>query len=330
MADIALSSDQIPPVVNESASDETSSSEQTDIVGKVSAAQKADIYLYSGLIDSDGADKFIEIAEQYRSKENVIIILTTHGGQADAAYKIARYFKRTYQRFTLCVFGPCKSAGTLLALGADSVVMSCWGEFGPLDVQLVKRDDLLFRNSGLDIKTSLQLLSDYAFTIFEQQFLELIMRSGGTISTRTASDIAQGISVGLLAPITGQIDPLQIGEVGRAIKVAEDYGERLGADTASVAQLVQGYSSHSFVIDFDEAKRLFRDVRGPDTNEAQLEQSLRKESLQTTGHDCIRAPYPHGRIIAFLEPKMVKTNGAETASNGSEDDNEEDHETNNE
>ena len=34
----------------------------------------------------------------------------------------------------------CKSAGTLLALGADEIIMSNLSELGPLDIQLPDRD----------------------------------------------------------------------------------------------------------------------------------------------------------------------------------------------
>src|SRR4051794_24007018 len=94
------------------------------LIKLVSEKLDADIYLYSGMIDRDGAAKFIEIAEQHKHRTNGILILTTFGGTADAAYKIARHFKRIYEKFILYVFGPCKSAGTLLALGADEIVMS--------------------------------------------------------------------------------------------------------------------------------------------------------------------------------------------------------------
>src|SRR5918912_3662355 len=189
---------------------EASSSQEVDIIRRVSDLLDADIYMYSGILDREGANRFIELGEVNRSKENAALILTTNGGTADAAYRIVRYLKRTYKQFTLYVFGPCKSAGTLIALGADEIVMSCWGEFGPLDVQLLRRDDLAFRNSGLDIAEALKSVGDHAFMIFEKQFLEIIERSGGTISTGTAGDIAKSIAAELLKPITAQIDPLQI------------------------------------------------------------------------------------------------------------------------
>jgi ClpP class serine protease len=41
------------------------------------------------------------------------------------------------------VSGYCKSAGTLIALGANELAFGEHGELGPLDVQIAKRDEVL-------------------------------------------------------------------------------------------------------------------------------------------------------------------------------------------
>ena len=43
----------------------------------------------------------------------------------------------------------CKSAGTILALGADVIIMSQYAELGPIDVQLQKEDEVGESTSGL-------------------------------------------------------------------------------------------------------------------------------------------------------------------------------------
>lgn len=100
----------------------------------VSDALEADLFLYSGEIDRDLVETFIQEAESAPSRENAVLILCTFGGNADAAYILARFLKRRYQKFVLYIFGYCKSAGTIIALGANEIVMSRRGELGPLDV----------------------------------------------------------------------------------------------------------------------------------------------------------------------------------------------------
>ena len=139
----------------------------------------ADLFLLSGPIERKQAELFLNEAESTERRENVALVLCTYGGDADAAFIIARFLKRFYKKFTLYVHGYCKSAGTLIALGANEIVMSHRGEFGPLDVQLLKSDELIFRSSGLDIEEALTTLSDQAFRVFEKHFLGIVRRGGG-------------------------------------------------------------------------------------------------------------------------------------------------------
>jgi ClpP class serine protease len=112
----------------------------------------ADVYLFTGAITTDSADTLIQKGLEVKEKAaNAVLVLTTNGGDPNAAYRMVRYLKRKYKKLTLYVFGQCKSAGTLIALGADEIVMSEFGELGPLDVQLSKKDELFGRSSGMDI-----------------------------------------------------------------------------------------------------------------------------------------------------------------------------------
>ncbi|NJK36080.1 MAG: hypothetical protein HC919_14710, partial [Oscillatoriales cyanobacterium SM2_2_1] len=207
-------------------------------------------------------------------RPNVILVATTFGGDPDAAYRMARFLQQQYDRFTLCVFGFCKSAGTLLAIGADEIVMSNFGELGPLDIQVSKEDDFRSR-SGLDINEALDEIAAQAILLFEDYLLSILSRRQPTFTTRTAADLASHMAVELLAPISSQIDPLKLGEMNRAMQIASEYGLRLNPTLEkTIGQLVEGYPSHSFVIDFNEARELFRTVREPTPDEIQLEELL--------------------------------------------------------
>jgi len=90
-----------------------------------------------------GADRrFIKQCGKRKGRDNVLCIVVTNDGDADTAYRAARCLQSRYERVTVLVSGMCKSAGTLLALGAHDLVFSQYGELGPLDVQLMKADDL--------------------------------------------------------------------------------------------------------------------------------------------------------------------------------------------
>ena len=80
-------------------------------------------------------------------------------------------FKRNMSVFFLYVSGFCKSAGTLVALGAHELTMSDHGELGPLDVQLLKKDEIWETQSGLTAMDTLSAYKLQAFEPFEEFFL---------------------------------------------------------------------------------------------------------------------------------------------------------------
>jgi Serine dehydrogenase proteinase len=246
-------------------------------ISSISEKNQADVFLYIASINNTNADKFIHLLRTLKSKRtNCCLILTTLGGDPDAGYRIIRTIKRHYKKLTLYVFGHCKSAGTLMALGADEIIMSDFGEFGPLDVQLAKEDELFDRTSGLNIIQSLTSLNEQLFRSFEQGFLSIKAKSSGTITTITAMEISSQLAVGLIAPISGQIDPLKLGEIQRSVNIAREYGKRLCAKTELITNLIIEYPSHDFVIDFEEAQKLFGNkiLRGVNDDEAIVEQTL--------------------------------------------------------
>jgi len=236
---------------------------------------KSDLYIYFGDISEENATNFIITVKGNKTdRTNVVLILATLGGEADAAYRIASYLKSVYKKITVYILGLCKSAGTLIACGADEIVFSDFGELGPLDVQLMKADELT-RTSGLCYSQAIAFLQNQAFSVFEDCLLNIKQRSGGSITTKTAAEVGEKIAVGLLAPISGQIDPMRLGEFERAARIAFEYGRRLCGNERIIHRLISGYPSHEFVIDFNEAKKLFgKNTRKLNHDELFLEYSF--------------------------------------------------------
>src|ERR1700693_45239 len=134
------------------------------LVKRVSDHYESDIILYIGPIERPYDDFFIKRVSDFREKQetklsNVILILTTLGGDPHAAYRMARCLQEQYEtvateglgppsqtkakgKFRLFVDSRCKSAGTILAAGANILVMSEYGELGPIDVQVRKGGEI--------------------------------------------------------------------------------------------------------------------------------------------------------------------------------------------
>ncbi len=143
--------------------------------------------------------------------------------------------------------------------------MSPFGELGPLDVQVLKANEIFERRSGLLSKSAVWSLTEELFGTFEKVLLEIKMRSGGAIGFKAASDAAAKLANGLVAPIAAQLDPLSIGEDYQNLHIAQAYGERLiekygVIDQGVISELVESYPSHGFVIDLIEAQDLLGNV----------------------------------------------------------------------
>lgn len=239
-----------------------------DLAEAVSAEYDADVYLYSGGINDSGFGSLVEEVSEGKKRDNCLLILTTSGGLANSAYQIARLIQKTYNEFILFVPCYCKSAGTLVALGANKLLMDSFSELGPLDVQLLQANEIGSRKSGLLTRSAFEALAEASLELFETYMLNITMRSGGLVSFRLASDISASLTSQLMAPIYSQINPNVVGSDYRDLNVAVDYGERLSqhggnAKTGTIQKLVRGYPSHDFIIDDEEARSLFRSVDTP-------------------------------------------------------------------
>ena len=93
-------------------------------------------------IDDGDTIPFVDLLHNVRRGEDVDLLLHTTGGSVDVADKLIRMVRSTVgeAEFRIIVPDFAKSAGTLMVLGADRVVMSDMSELGPIDPQMVFAD----------------------------------------------------------------------------------------------------------------------------------------------------------------------------------------------
>ena len=231
--------------------------------------QGYDVLVYRGPITYDGFAQVVYQAPATR-RESVLAIVATRGGDPHAAYRIARFLRRSYKDLGVYVPGLCKSAGTLVCIGASELVIGETGELGPIDVQVREQNELFEYRSGLAIPQALDFLQSKMVASLRQVLVALTVGRG--LGAERASQIAVNTVVGIFGPIYGKIDPAALGEITRELVVAQDYALRLGGNLRPKAleELVWSYSSHDFVIDSEEAARLFKKVRQPTPDEADI------------------------------------------------------------
>jgi Serine dehydrogenase proteinase len=261
-----------------------------------SNAHDADIYFYSGPIEDAG---FGELAGAVTSgaksgRDRAILILVTSGGSANAGYQIARLMQKMYAEFWLYCPSRCKSSGTLVAIGAHRLIMDSFSELGPLDVQLLKEDEIGARKSGLLARSTFDALADEAFRLYERLMINIKVKSQSLVSFKLASQLAAEMSSKLLSQVYAQISPDIVGNEKRDLDIAIQYGLRLGIisqniNSHTVEHLVQCYPSHDFIIDDDEARQWFTNVDFPSEELYRLVGALGPMAFNEADDPCVVA-----------------------------------------
>lgn len=236
-----------------------------------------DILVINSLIEDPLFGEVTEKAVGGKQADKLVVTVVTYGGQANVAYRISRLLQSMYDDIAVYVPSLCKSAGTLIATSGNQLVMTPFGEIGPLDVQLLERDELGERKSGLTMRSALEDLKGHSFDLFQHFMMEIKAKSGGTVSFRLAAELASSITSGLMHNVYDQIHPDVIGKDFRDLSVATKYCERLNKRFQNIKprginRLVHEYPSHDFVIDYEEAKEIFHRVTRPSARLIELAQ----------------------------------------------------------
>lgn len=254
------------------------------------------------------------------------LFLTTYGGDPHGGYRVARCLRHYYDNVKVLVPSFCKSAGTMLAIVANELAIGDLGELGPLDIQMTKPTEPSQLGSGLDVMQAMDSCANYAQTVFHNMFRSA--RKNYRVSAKTAAEFAAAMTSGLLAPLYGQIDPLRLGEMQRAMSITLEYGARLDGHSSnlkegSLDKLVMAYPAHGFVIDRKEATQLFNKVSAFSDAENAVNQLI----WDIVGDQSDEGPYflvpeisppgvPHGQVSPDTGPEPAQAGQAADSAAG--------------
>lgn len=195
---------------------------------------------------------------EMQAGQNIALLIDSPGGYARYAYQIATQLRRHCGDFTAVIPRYAKSAATLLALGAGTIIMNDDAELGPLDAQIFdpEREDW---SSALNEVQTVERLHASALSLLDQTMLLLLSRTGKKVDSilpNTLDFVSR-----MMRPMFENIDVVRFTQRARDLKVAEDYAIRLLRRRYSLPQaeligrrLVSAYPDHGFVIDIDETK----------------------------------------------------------------------------
>lgn len=173
------------------------------------------------------------------------VVLQCHGGEVNAARRIALLLREFTTHLSVIVPYYCQSAATLLTLAADEIVAGPMAVFSPLDPHLAGNTDAEGGTSALscqDIKQFNQMARDWFDINIDENKVELLSMLCGSIFPptltafyRTALELKQ---------IAAELLQHQLPTVDTA------------ARSAIIEKLMFGYHSHSYAMTRDELKQL--------------------------------------------------------------------------
>ena len=138
-----------------------------------------------GKVDKKFYNKFMELYAKCQWNEELIIELTTEGGELIFGYMIAKILQNHKGNLTLRIPKYALSAGTIITLACQNVVMSHAACIGPIDPYI----------AGLNVHESSRALENYnqswfkyVTRVFSSKFFNLITEYGGIMLNKIKND----------------------------------------------------------------------------------------------------------------------------------------------
>lgn len=111
--------------------------------------------------------------------DNISLLLYTRGGETIAAWSLVNLIRNFCKNFEVIVPFNCHSAGTLICLGANNIIMTKQATLGPIDPSTngYLNPEIVLNNQKIRVPVSVEVVNGYLemakndFGITEQQFL---------------------------------------------------------------------------------------------------------------------------------------------------------------
>lgn len=172
------------------------------------------------------------------------LVLTSNGGTVTAALRLATLLHESTGSLGVLVPRRARSAGTMVCLGADELVLTDIAELGPLD-------PIMHQTAGPAGTAAISAADVRAFRRMAVDWFDVPAGEGG---------------VEVLAAMAAQVFPVSLAQLHRFDALARGIADRLlrrhlpAAGSAQraeiVARLVEGYHSHDYPIMRAEAREI--------------------------------------------------------------------------
>jgi len=266
--------------------------ERLQLITSLEAARKSRIVSYfladretfppnvPGLATQVGSEAQLLFIDQIRAvgkTKQLDLFLYTRGGNTDAVWPLVRLLRENCEKLTVIVPFRAHSAGTLLCLGADEVIMNDFSELSPIDPTTGNHfnppDPTNPQNRyGISVEdvTAYQKLAEEIWKIKEEGYrLDVFKQLAQTVHPLALGNIQRVY--------------LQIRQLARNLLTLHMDGKNDGKKIDTIIEaLTEKFYSHLHAITRSEAKALLGDwVRPPNAEEAPLIWNLFDSYAQT-------------------------------------------------
>lgn len=207
-------------------------------------------------IGADTPDLFLEHLDAIGKVNKISLIVYTCGGDTLAAWNIINLFREFCNELEIIVPNKCRSSGTLMALGANSIIMTKQATLGPIDPSITRSMSPVIPNTNPPqrLPISVESVKGY-FSLLKEEF-------------GASSDAALSAAY---TKLSEYIHPLVLGDVYRTQKQIQMLAEKLlrmhhvddEVIKIIVTFLCSDSGSHDYTINRTEARSLGLSVESP-------------------------------------------------------------------
>jgi len=262
--------------------------ERENLIKLLEAKRQSKIITYVTLTDrpnvpilqvaDDAISPIYDQLEQIGSNKKIDFFLYTRGGAVIAAYRIAKLIREYCEEFNVLIPFRAHSAGTLLALGADNIVMCKLGELSPVDPSTANMFNPILRpppqGDAGDPRNRVPISVEDVTS-----YLDLSKEKVGLVSESDKLEVFR-----ILA---NKIEPLALGNVNRVYDEIRILTRRLlsihinpKTEEERLQKIVKGFTeeyTHECIITRDVANEFGLKISKPDQQEENLMMSIWKE-----------------------------------------------------
>jgi hypothetical protein len=225
-------------------------------------------------IADDAIEPFISLFDQIGPTKKISLIMETNGGLTSAAWRLANLIRAFGDDVEVIIPNKAMSAGTLISLGADRIVMTKQGVLGPIDPSLPQHPlaptTKTATGQTLTVSVSAEAVRGYIDEIKKD------IKDEAALAT-------------VWTHLGGQIHPIVLGEIfrlgGQIRSMAQDLIKNQVKDAAKAKKIIQmlctDSGSHDYTINRRQALDMGLNIEKPNKDLYQhlraLTQSYREE-----------------------------------------------------